>query len=726
MKLSANTLPASGVVRHTAPAHAQKTQSVNRPSMPVTADFEEFTARAERPKAKIPQTPIPVRLPLTSQSTRRLQQAIHNPKPTPNLLSNVVLRDPVLAFDLLLQIGRPLDAHSSLRQTLQTTLDYLGPQLLSTYALAHSSHPNEHDSDLQTLATHSLAVARLAQALAYDSQLCDPDEAYLAGLWHNLGQFYKLKTRPNYPGPTIGPHEAALAADERKLYGLDHATLSARLIANWNNVPLLICEAIEVHHATLSFVEQLPPLARILRAAIELLSGSEHATYVAAELTQLDLTALATRLEQVLACEKDEAWEDPNPTLIPQSTLDMSLAALIHASFSSHPSEDFHNRLVIACALLCGRGMPYLFKATRNNELEPYNAAAHVLIDNGLPLPHKFPDNIAARALTTEQSQIARIGKQVSANDWLLSRLLHSSTLECVPWKTAHAHGVAIFSIASHQAANHEFPEAETPLLNILLNQALSAYEQTHTLISALNHSDVAAQEAFAASARRVAHEINNPLSVISNYLYVIEEREDVDPVLRTQVAQMQAELERAKRLLDSLTHPSSQASPAHPDVNTIIRSIQTLYGANLFTPRNITFEVQLEEPLPPIKMPADAVKQIILNLLLNAAQAIDRDGHVEVQTAGAHNLNGVACVEVYIADDGPGMTLTNDHMLEFPHASSKAEHSGVGLSIIQELVQQHNAHLLCHSRPGMGTQFQLFLPLANNETHFDQTSAVL
>lgn len=216
---------------------------------------------------------------------------------------------------------------------------------------------------------------------------------------------------------------------------------------------------------------------------------------------------------------------------------------------------------------------------------------------------------------------------------------------------------------------------------------------------------------------RRQVHEINSPLTVVRQYLYQLRKRlsetgsdRDIDII--------EEELARASELLGELVTDTASGSPAAREtggeaiLNHEIRALRDLLADGLFRELQVTCSLALCDESSAIAAPAAQVRQVILNLLRNAAES--RPGHpvqIALRSSAPVWQQNRQWVELTIADDGPGLPETVSRHLFEPVATSKGEaHSGLGLSIVKQLVDDMDAIISCQSSPS-GTLFRLLFP---------------
>jgi two-component system NtrC family sensor kinase len=214
-----------------------------------------------------------------------------------------------------------------------------------------------------------------------------------------------------------------------------------------------------------------------------------------------------------------------------------------------------------------------------------------------------------------------------------------------------------------------------------------------------------------------VAHEINNPLAVIASEVGVMED--DLDPAfggelepdqVREQLKSIKEEVYRCR----DITHKLLGFARFHEtelerrDVGDIVRHSVGLLGKQLEL-ENIDLDLELDERLPPILTDADKLEQVLLNLLRNAADAIGKNGRIEVRSSRDGNAAVVA-----VEDDGPGIDPEHLGRVFEPFFTTKqvGKGTGLGLSISHGIVSSLGGEISVASTPGVGTTFQVRLPL--------------
>jgi len=212
----------------------------------------------------------------------------------------------------------------------------------------------------------------------------------------------------------------------------------------------------------------------------------------------------------------------------------------------------------------------------------------------------------------------------------------------------------------------------------------------------------------------RLAHEIRNPLSSLDIHVQLLEEDlGGLAPQLRDHLTSrleiIQGELHR----LDSIVEHFLQLSgPSALDLEPVeIEKIVT-HVCELLRPeaaaREIEIFTRVEDSLPPLSADPVRLTQALLNLVINALQAVDRNGWIEVTAA----IAGQA-VSLAVTDNGPGIPQEKLPAIFDPYFTTKTEGSGLGLWIAQQIVTAHGGTLRAQNGPESGALFTIRLPLA-------------
>lgn len=210
-----------------------------------------------------------------------------------------------------------------------------------------------------------------------------------------------------------------------------------------------------------------------------------------------------------------------------------------------------------------------------------------------------------------------------------------------------------------------------------------------------------------------VAHEINNPLSVISCYSNLIEKSGDVTVQIQEDLEKVKKHTLSCKRIVDSLLN-FARASETHrrsADVHAGLESVLTIIEKQVGK-RQVDIRRCYAPSLPPVSIDEDKMTQVYMNILLNAVQAIDDQGTVSITTAYDPQSDQI---HIAFADTGAGISPEHIDKIFDPFYTTKKdqEGTGLGLSVSYGIVQEHDGDIQVESRPGHGSTFTIILPTA-------------
>ncbi len=206
-----------------------------------------------------------------------------------------------------------------------------------------------------------------------------------------------------------------------------------------------------------------------------------------------------------------------------------------------------------------------------------------------------------------------------------------------------------------------------------------------------------------------MAHEIRNPLTSIKGYAQFIKLELGESNPLNEDINIIINEVDRLNGILDRFL---AFARPNQPklescNVNDIINDIVKLLSKDAL-PKNIILKTELET-LPNSSLDYEQIEQAVLNVAINAVQAMKDGG---ILTLNTHYNAVEKLVEISISDTGPGITNESFEDIFEPFYTTKPKGTGLGLAITSTIIESHKGFIEVKSVPGQGTQFIIKLPI--------------
>jgi two-component system, NtrC family, nitrogen regulation sensor histidine kinase NtrY len=212
--------------------------------------------------------------------------------------------------------------------------------------------------------------------------------------------------------------------------------------------------------------------------------------------------------------------------------------------------------------------------------------------------------------------------------------------------------------------------------------------------------------------ARRLAHEIKNPLTPIQLCAERLRRHFSQAPVQTRALVEectttIVGEVESLKGLVDEFSQfarmPAPRAVPT--DLHALLDDVLALYQGVC---PEVAFRKQFAGELPQVALDPEQIRRVIINLIDNAIEAMDRRGTLDLETQHDPTRRSV---RIAVADDGPGIPLADREKLFLPHYSTKQRGSGLGLAIVRRIVSEHGGSIVVTDNPPHGARFAIELP---------------
>lgn len=296
--------------------------------------------------------------------------------------------------------------------------------------------------------------------------------------------------------------------------------------------------------------------------------------------------------------------------------------------------------------------------------------------------------------------------------DQQLLRFLGTESFACIPLvENGYRFGVIVVGAKRQQLISL----SQQQLLIDQFSKAASsniAEQQESALIFQQSLDTQRAQQI--SSIRKLAHEAANPLGVIKNYIQVLTRTLTDDVKVTDQLQLINDEIDRVASLIGKMKEVDEgvKFDDGLININQLIEDQVSIFRNSVFTTNAISCELDLDNQIPMLKTHAPSLKQVLTNLLKNSVEAMPNGGRVTLTSRGNVNFNGKIHVVLTIADTGTGITEQIIGKAFSPLNSNKGkDHSGLGLSIVSNLVAKLEGHISCRNGNDSGAEFTILLP---------------
>lgn len=211
-----------------------------------------------------------------------------------------------------------------------------------------------------------------------------------------------------------------------------------------------------------------------------------------------------------------------------------------------------------------------------------------------------------------------------------------------------------------------------------------------------------------------IAHEIRNPLASISGSVEVLKEELNLEGENQRLLQLILKESSRLNTILSDFLNFAriSKAPAGRCDLCAMINEVVDLVKSDSHIPDTVKITVETHRPLLMVVGGEDQIKQVLWNLVLNAAQAVDKKrGEINIVTGDFSDKDSKDMVKLSVADNGPGISEDTKKRIFDPFFSTKSGGTGLGLPIVARIVDSLGGRVEVDSAPGTGTRISIYLP---------------
>ncbi|MCG8685034.1 MAG: HDOD domain-containing protein [Desulfobacterales bacterium] len=692
-------------------------------------------------------------LPQLPQVMLQLVRACGDDKADIDELTRIISTDPALTSKLLQIIASPYVNLPRQVNTIKTAVVYLGLDSIRNIAISSSAMhffkmskglPN---FDINRFWYHSYKCGVLARRIAVEDNQINPDEFFLAGLLHDIGSLVLMRTFPKEYEAVLEDVAQGLPLAEAELarFKVDTPQVSAWLFNQWHLNPitsdsvLFLNEPLEKIQGELVHVKILY-MANIMSGANPIAKMDEVLTLttipelrleqIAAQADE-EVTEMAKSLGVKLCKEEDDdcrVEETEDSQEVPSEIKDFTmfygtLDNLLEARDLSSILDALQRGLEIVFHI--PRVFFFLLDKDKNMLTgNCNNQDRHHNIVRSIALPLDSPASLVVKSVNTGDVLTSVGQEQMAVSDGQIIRFLETPGLYCIPIITrGQALGAMVLGV-DEQAAS--ILDQNRGLVGLFSRQAGICLENIDFHQAYARDLNEKKMEAYAALTDKVVHEINNPIAIIKNYLETLKLKLPDKHPAQEELSVVGEEMYRVSSLLEGLTSFSKPKIGGLEiiDLNQICSRVLEVLKKSILLPRQIAVQTDFDKGVPAVKMDGNGLKQVLINLVKNAAEAMENGGEIQFSTRLLPGSTKVLIdekkkipgfVEISIRDNGPGIPVRIRERLFEPYNSSKnnGSNSGLGLAIVHSIIKEMQGRITCDSRENQGTCFTIYLPLS-------------
>jgi signal transduction histidine kinase len=278
--------------------------------------------------------------------------------------------------------------------------------------------------------------------------------------------------------------------------------------------------------------------------------------------------------------------------------------------------------------------------------------------------------------------------------------------------------GKAVGVLAVYTQQRHRFSNDEVKILSTLGDLSAVAIEKGRLLARVVDMEEkLRASERLSALgllAAEIAHEIRNPLTVMQMLFHALVETLQLDATSQRDAELIGEKMRQMNRILDQVLSFARSSEP----IKETVQAQQLFDDVFLLTrhkllQQGIDVRSTVADDLPLFRADREQIEQVLLNLILNAADAMPKGGVLRL-SAGVEEFDGEPHLALAVRDNGQGMSPEQVDNLFASFLTTKKSGTGIGLAIVKKIMENHQSTVQVESKVGQGTRFKLLFPIAD------------
>lgn len=658
-------------------------------------------------------------------------------------LADIITKDAALLAKVLAVANSPVYAINRELTSLKQIILFLGLDTIKSIAITasvqqfFSRYSKEKSRFLKSFWQHTLYTAIVAKSLAKLTSYNNPEEAYLAGLLHDIGKLiFENYSQHEYSVlvHTDTSSEELLKREYEK-YRITHDDIGARLLETWG-VPEVISEAIKYHHAMTDEILEAHQLVKIINLSNNITTSSTSNSDVLYDYgyrlfdlsdsilmdilnnAKVEVKKIAASMEIDIENIDSADGSDEEQILLAQEIRNISLTQGSMQLLTENVEGINYSAIQKSTMILFGLDKSCLFLYDEENNTLTLEQTTSQINKNILESIEIKGDSISLMAATLNTGEVKsyfpddKESRQPVIDKQIVSAFRTQGIL-CVPLiKSGQQLGVVVLGVNHRQF--DQLMEKDSLLkmyATEIAGKVFVARSGNRIRKDFINSS----QQQIHTKAREIIHEVNNPLAIIRNYLGILGNRLNKDDPAQNDLAVISEEIDRVGSIIlkcdEDLGEADKTVKLQKVNVNDVIISINNIMKSSLYATHDIKSNLKLDKNLKLVNANKNSLKQILTNLTKNAVEAMVDLKEILIATRNV-NINGKDFVEIEITDTGPGIPADVLKNLYRPVTSTKGKsHSGLGLSIVKNLVDDMHGAITCKTAES-GTTFSIHFPV--------------
>ena len=692
-----------------------------------------------------------VRIPSPPHLLSKLLDVCHDPDSTINELADLIATDPALTSHLIMAVNSDVFAISQPIKDLEHAVTLLGHELVKTMILTSSIQQlfagliYSRKQFVCNAWLDSLYCAVFAEDIARVLNYEQLHDAYLAGLLHDIGQIV-LDTKFHEQNVDIlnSESEQETIRKEVSKFGVSHTELGACVIEQWPSLSPAIADAARFHHEEEEQLKGCDILCQIVAEASQLAwhwsrvgkpDPEWHSRLIEEQELQKIYLHVQDKIHQIAdriripSTRASSLTQEQFASDIEKETIrfarkirDATLIKVINSEDAHSLEVDSPRSLLLKVAqemqlLFSISDTALLFPDAQNPDLLTLYEVRHIHAVSQFSIDNS--NSQIVRSFVEKQScwiEPENRHDEISpiSDRQIIRRLGHDIAFSIPLANEDQVIGAVVIGSSKEQKGTLD-----------KLSKFIAGYLKSVTDLW-LKNSQTLNRRAFEESMKKeqeqndiskLMHEIGNPLSIIGNYIEIINSNSAAEGTNnKREIEILKEELQRVGNIVSSFKDAKSSDARAVL-LNQELKMCVPLYAESI-SKGNLEIEWNLDDMDCEIDIIGDAFRQVVLNLVKNAVEAKPRDAEITVTSHHFVNINGSAFAQFSIADRGRGVDAKTQELLFSATTSTKrGANRGLGLSVVAEILGNVDGQIKFMDNEGGGAVFEVLIPLKSKDS---------
>lgn len=678
----------------------------------------------------------------------KLLNACHKDTACFDTLAEIINKDAALSAKVLSVANSPVYGKCHELTSLKQILLFLGLDTIKSIAITasvqqfFSRYSKEKSRFLKNFWEHTLYTATVAKSLAKLTSYHNPEEAYLAGLLHDIGKLiFENYSQHEYSQLVYTDNSSEeLLVREIEKYNICHDDIGARLLEIWG-VTDVICESVKYHHAKTIDIQEAHQLVKIINLSNNLTNKynvesdamfeyvnrlfdlSDSVLTGILNKAKVDVKKIAASMEiDIGTIDSDKSNDEEKQIHLAREIRNITLTQGSMQLLSEDTRGIDYSVVQKSTMILFGLDKSCLFLYDKENNLLTLEHTTSQINENILKGIEVKGDSSSLIATGLNEGKSSVYFSDDSESNYpvvdkqIISAFKTEGILSIPLVKKTEYVGAVVIGINHSQ---YNVLRGKTSLMEIfsseIADRVFSARSGQKLRSDFINDC----QDKIKSKAREIIHEVNNPLAVIRNYLRILAKRLNENDPAQNDLDIISEEIDRVGSIIlkcdEDFGQTENISNLQEIDLNELINSMNHIMEFSLYATHNVKSQLDLEKDIGLVEANNNSLKQVLTNLIKNAVEAMVDKKEIFIATRNI-NVNGEGFVEIEISDTGPGIPKEVLKNLYKPVTSTKGKsHSGLGLSIVKNLLDDMNSTITCKTG-GLGTTFSIHFPVKTKE----------